>query len=275
MVTRRGKIDLFSSLIRPNILVIYYNCSMESHAEIDSLLAESHRLKEINPARALELARQAGSLAGSPAALADCLLVGGICHNNLADIPSALADLSRALEIYRELKVPSGEAAALDELGVCWGLQGDNTRALEYHLESLALWQKINDIDGLSLCLNHLGVRYYYFAQYDTSLQYYQQSLALRESVADLEGMAHSYNNLAIIYDKFGDYERAVEYYRKSQHIFEKIESPFELANTLTNLGEMLDECLRQPEQARAALLRALGLVRGANKLLEAMCWKA
>jgi diguanylate cyclase (GGDEF)-like protein len=247
---------------------------MDQPVKIDSLLAEARLLQETNPARGLELASMAQAQAVGATELAACLLTSGACRNNLADFNAAMADLNRALELFRMQADIAGEAAALDELGACWGQQGDSTHALEYHLQSLSLWQKLNDIHGLSMCLNRLGIRYYYFAQYDTALSYFQQSLALRESACDLAGMAHSYDNLAIIFDKFGDYDQAVAYYQKSQELFERLGSPYELANALMNMAAMLDECLHQPEQARAAFQRVLGLLKGLNKQLEGVCYQ-
>jgi diguanylate cyclase (GGDEF)-like protein len=65
-----------------------------------------------------------------------------------------------------------------------------------------------------------------------------------------------------------------VEYYQRSLRIFEELDSPRELANTLLNLAAMLDDCLHQPEEARALFARGLAIVRGSNRILEAVCYQ-
>lgn len=242
----------------------------------EDYLAESRKLRSTDPSAALKaslMARQIAEAVNNLKSTADSLLESGYCLSELSNFDESATAFSQAAEVYHEIMDTAGEAEAVNELGVCWGEKGENSKALEFLMRSLSLWQRIDQPGGLARCLSSIGNRYYYYSQYDTAFEYYQKSFELRERIQDFRGMAVCYNNQALVFDKIGDCDRSAEFYHKAIDLYEQVGAKTDLANCLMNLAALQNQCLGKHEDARQSLERALSLVKGVNKLVEALCY--
>jgi CHAT domain-containing protein/Tfp pilus assembly protein PilF len=143
----------------------------------------------------------------------------------------------QALIVYREIGDRHGEAASLNNLGVCYKAVAEYERAIDYYEQSLAISQEIGDRRGASNSLNNLGVCYRALAEYERAIDYYEQSLAIQKEIGNRRGEAASLDNLGICYWYLAKYRRAGAYHEQSLPIFQEIDDRRGEAYSLDNLG--------------------------------------
>ncbi len=124
-------------------------------------------------------------------------------------------------------KTESGDkrisAAILNQMGVVYKEQGENTKALECFNKSLKIYQELNSKLDIATSLHYIGNVYYAQSDNEKALTYFDKTLNLYEELGDKKGMAMLYNNIGVIYDNWGRYEKAIEYYQKALKLKEEL----------------------------------------------------
>lgn len=82
----------------------------------------------------------------------------GLAYHNQGQHSKAIEALQQALTIYRTIRVPSGEAASLNGLGIVhyYG-QGQFQKAMEYYQQALTISRRIRDPSVESVSLSLMG----------------------------------------------------------------------------------------------------------------------
>ena len=145
----------------------------------------------------------------------------------------------QAYDISVELKSPTLQAQALNDLAKTYFFRGDYHNAESNYLLSLDLYRKAKDNNGIAGTLNNIGVLYRSRGEYEKALGYYQQSLEIKKKMDDQRGIANTLNNIGEIHKFRGDYPNAIRNYLESYKIKLKIGDRAGMANTLNNLGEI------------------------------------
>jgi len=169
---------------------------------------------------------------------ANRLLRQGIQQFQTSQFREALQSWEKALQIYREIKNPKGEAASLNNLGTAYGFLGKYQKAIEYQQQSLVITREIKDRQGEVDALGNLGIAYGSLGQYQKAIEYQQETLAIAREIKDRRGEANSLGNLGIAYDFLRQYQKAIEYQQQSLAIKRKIGDRQGEANSLGNLGD-------------------------------------
>lgn len=144
----------------------------------DMVRAKSHA------AIALKLAEARGN-AGFAADAASLL---GVALTS-SDPEAALAMLNRALEIYRRIGNPSGEAAVNRDIGNVF-LDNQAQRARDEYQKSLAQYQAIGDESGMASTYADIGITLWNTGDRDGAETAVRNALAIRQKTGDKRGEA-------------------------------------------------------------------------------------
>jgi DNA-binding SARP family transcriptional activator/tetratricopeptide (TPR) repeat protein len=151
----------------------------------------------------------------------------------------ALAHAQDALEIYRSLGDPRGEAAAADRIGVIHYYSGRFREALGYEQEARSLFSQSGDRAGEAEAVFHCGTSCMELGRVSESLDLFRESLAIFEYSGNLHSLAKTLNSLAEANRRQGYHREAFEYYHKALSICRSIGAPQESATVRQNIGQV------------------------------------
>ncbi len=242
---------------------------------VDALNSVAWELRNRDPARAAELAREACALAGDGFYLrgeAYARRTLGVCHYHRSEYDAALAELGTALQLFERAGDETGRAGALNGIGnVHWRL-GSHPEALRLHLTALRAQRETGDRDGEAASLNFAGNVHYHVGDYARALEHYRASLALREAGGDAAGVAYCLNNIGNILGRLGEFEEALDYHLRSLALKEEVGDRHGSGVSLLNVATC-HESLRDPARAMEFFARALERLRETeNRDGEADC---
>jgi DNA-binding SARP family transcriptional activator/tetratricopeptide (TPR) repeat protein len=196
-------------------------------------------------------------------ALLDLCLASRQTGHHEATIPQA----QEAAAIYRTLADRSGEAAALDRLGMAQYCSAQFREALAYFQEARILYTTTEDRYGVAATLSHAGIACWYLGRYPEAISSFEAELAINRELDDLRGEARTLNNLADIQRHQGYHRDALQNYQRALAIFQNIGGRWNLAILHSNIGNVhrykgsYEEALAEHRKA-LAIYRATGDLR-------------
>jgi DNA-binding SARP family transcriptional activator/tetratricopeptide (TPR) repeat protein len=155
----------------------------------------------------------------------------------------------------------SGEARALDNLGLVYRWQGSYQQAAEHHQQALTLFREIGDRSGEADALGNLGLAYWNQGHFQQAVEHQQQALILAREIGDRYGEASALTSLGFVYRRQGYYPQAAEHHQQGLTLFREIGEKTGEAFTLASLG--LVHCrVGRYEQAAEHHQQSLALFR-------------
>jgi len=142
-------------------------------------------------------------------------LLTGYIKGGIGDSEKAVAELSRALELYRKANDRSGEGLALTGLGLVHSFKRDDSSAIKLHRDAIKIFHAIGDRHSEAIALNALGQAYQNFKEYQLALNNYNQALRIFQHDSALDGVSVSTYMIAGIYSLQEDFEQAIAYYER------------------------------------------------------------
>lgn len=198
-------------------------------AELAATLKQAEELVEKNPARALQIAIEARTLAHTLGSLAQ-----------EAEASFLIADAARA--------------------------KGDHREAVEAFVQAKALFARLGNEFQVARCLRRLGDLYYFLTDFDTAVSYY---LSAREAFSRLAKtgtnpkaalqLAHLHAAIGNVLNGMGEYGEARAAYRSAVQAYSELNYPLGVAGATYNLGLVaqasgdLPQALAHYRQARKA----------------------
>ena len=137
-------------------------------------------------------------------------IAGSIGETNKAEI-----EISRALELYREINDKGGEGLALTAMGVRYSSNQDYSRAIEINKDALAIFHAIGDRYSEAVALNAIGEAYQYLREYSSALSYHKNALTLFENTGSLEAAAGTSCGIAGAQSLNGKLDEALASYER------------------------------------------------------------
>src|SRR6185295_1598916 len=135
-------------------------------------------------------------------------------------LETAIRKFTEVLLLFRREHDASGEAVALNNIGLIYGKLGEKQKALDNYAQALPLFRVVRDRIGEAMALNNIGAIYNDLGEKQRALDYLVQALPLRRSTGDQAGEAATLNNLAFIYDDLGEKQKALDYYEQALPLF-------------------------------------------------------
>ena len=188
--------------------------------------------------------------------------LGHLQYNN-GDYNKSIESYHSALKIYQVLSVGSDEGSrefakyevirTIDNIGIVYLEQGDDTQALSHFLKSLKMAEALLNASKdnhsnkkakkqIANTLGNIGVVYDDQNDYPKALDYHTKAFEMAKDIGNKELQAGNLGNIGSIYHELGDYSKALDYYFKALHIAEKIENKNRLAILYSDIGLLYAE---------------------------------
>jgi predicted ATPase/transcriptional regulator with XRE-family HTH domain len=198
---------------------------------------------------------------GWPNARVNALIGAGQLAGYQNESAQAQVLVEEALTLARTHGDRRGAAAALNLLGWCAVVLGDNERAVISANESLALSQDLADTCGIAEALRLVGWIAWRQGNYARATKLMEESLALNRALDNTEGIAWLLMYLGTADGDQGAYGRATARLEESRLLFRQLGDKNGIASSISNLAH---SALGQGhyEQAAALAEESLALCR-------------
>ncbi len=155
------------------------------------------------------LASTAARLTSDRLGQANALNDLGIVQRMTGDHASAIASLTEALALFRDLGHRLRQANALYELGVVQRLAGDYTAATADLTETLTLFRSLDDRPGQANALNDLALVHGAIGEYPAATSSLTEALTLFRDLDDRIGATNTLYYLGVVQRLAGEYPAA------------------------------------------------------------------
>ena len=157
------------------------------------------------------------------------------------DSPAKAIDLAtQAKTIAENIHFPRGEAYALKNIGISYYYQGKYLEALDYYRQSLNAFKAMKDNVGISNVSSNMGAVYYAQGDDVKALENYLESLKYAELSGDKLRMLTTLNNVGTVYNnKPATHDKALQYYLLALPIAEVLDKKEESGAILVNIGSI------------------------------------
>lgn len=204
---------------------------------------------------AIAAARRQGDRAGT----AQCHCESGRAAVRLGRYAEAQDELSRALELQRELNDLTAQAHTLQALGWSYEQQGDYRAALRCVEEVLELERAAGNRAGWGGALNNIGWCQAHLGNHEQALACCEEALRLHREEGSPLGEAYTWKTFAVTRRAMGQYAEALDCYRRCQEGFHRLGNRYGEGDASRGLGEVL-RIVGDPAGAREAWRAALAL---------------
>lgn len=219
----------------------------ELEGKIDALLCSAAALTGSDPRRAIDLARQASSLAADqlpagPTAdrlRARALTVHARASAEREDYHQAVPLYLEAMQLFQSCGDAAGNADAVNGLGAAYTLMGAYPEALQQLLQALILYREQENMSGEAVVLKDIGRLYLLLGDLTRALPHLEQCLDLAGILKDRKLEADALCKLCEACRMAGQNQRAVQYGLRSVELYQEIGYHGGEVEALNALGEV------------------------------------
>lgn len=151
----------------------------------------------------------------------------------------AYSYVREALNLAREIGFRSGEARALNDIGVIYRKRGNYDMALEYYLESYKIYNQLEEEEGLSMIYNNIGTIHSIKGQNEKALENFLSSYKLLQRIGNKERIIGSLNNIGNVYRQMGNLDEALKYYERALELYQQQGEKSEAFEPITSIGNI------------------------------------
>ncbi|MEO7309677.1 MAG: tetratricopeptide repeat protein [Chitinophagaceae bacterium] len=166
----------------------------------------------------------------------------GILYMDQQEMDKAVASYRKAIPIREKLGDKKGLAAVYLKIGIVYQKSGKFDKALENGLLSLKLYEDLKDEFSVATALNNVGIANQNVGNVDAALQYHERALAIREKINDKPGLSSSYLALGTIHFLKDDLVQAKYFMEKADTIATMINNYEVMAAAAHNLAAIYDK---------------------------------
>ncbi len=174
-------------------------------------------------------------------------------------VPSAVAQLQTALEIWTRHQQPARQANAWRELGRAHQHLNQYRQALTCYQSAAELCRDLGDLRNHAAREHDVGWMHFRLGEWDLAEQQLEQALALFQALGEPAGMALTLAHLGTLASSRGQLQRALETLEQALTLLDENARPEITATTLHGLAEVY-LALKSPAEARDAYQRAYAL---------------
>ena len=142
-------------------------------------------------------------------------LFSGYIAGGLGNPEKAVAEVTRALELYRAINHRAGEGLALTALGLSRSLKRDENGAIKLHNEAIEIFSAVGDRHSHAIALNGLGQAYENLSEFSIALVNYNNAdqLARDSGAIDVETVTSF--KIGKVYFLTKQLDQALEYFER------------------------------------------------------------
>ncbi|MCM3906468.1 MAG: CHAT domain-containing protein [Pyrinomonadaceae bacterium] len=149
----------------------------------------------------------------------------------------ALDFYNQALPLLQAVKDDTGEATALNNIGLIYDSLGEKQEALRYYTRAIPILQTAGDRRVEAYTLNNVGLVYDSLGEKQKALDNYARALQMLQTVGDRRAEAATLNNIGFVYNSLGEKERALDYFGRALPILRAVGDRHVEAITINNVG--------------------------------------
>ncbi len=149
----------------------------------------------------------------------------------------AVAELTRALDLYTNLGNWRGVANAEGNMGNVYFRRGQYDRALESYKALLRISEELGNRRGAAIAQGNIGSVHVSRGEFDRAQERYEAWLRISEELGDRHSVAGVQGNMGSVYFARGEYDRALESLRVQLRISEELGDREGVANAQGNMG--------------------------------------
>lgn len=173
-------------------------------------------------------------------ALADALIIKGMCLGRKGDYQEAKAILSRARALLLEHDGPlSLLTEARKELGITYGMCGEFDQALQELKNALDIYEAQGDVYNIAHVNNELGTALVYLGRLAEAVGYFERACARWVKLGNHHQLVFSQNNLGNLYYLQGEEGQAEEVFQQALAKAEEIGADADRAYLLASLADI------------------------------------
>ncbi len=154
-----------------------------------------------------------------------------------SDPQAAIKLYQQAIDTTRRIGNLGGQASALNELGLVYGVLGDHAQAKKLFLESLTLFRQIGDRDLANSLMGNVASELMLQGHLADSLKMYKETLEDGRELGINQGV--TCYNIGLILQFQGDLAGAKEWFNKSLGLFQQADYRVGSTYPINNLGEL------------------------------------
>lgn len=210
---------------------------------------------------AIERAVAAAVADGSRTGEARALQQLGVAHDRLGNHPGAVWYLERALQVWGEAADEAGTAGSLVALGHALHRQGNPARAVARYRDGLRRYRGVGDERGAGEALYALGAVHRSLMKYEAAREYFESALVAAQQSGDRPRQSAALRQLGEIAGLLWRYEQAESWFGQAVVVSREDEDLPGTAAALAGQGAAYLS-LCQPLDAADRLTRSLGTYR-------------
>ncbi|MBI1852381.1 MAG: sigma 54-interacting transcriptional regulator [Planctomycetes bacterium] len=188
-----------------------------------------------------------------------------VCELRLGRHEAAIESARASLSLFEELSDESGQASALNNLGIIYDRRGETPLSLEAYRNAARLYEKAGNVSDHATTFNNMGTVLLLQGALGPARELFEKSLAMREELGDRYGVATSIANLGTVARDAGRFADALDRYERSLALFERVGSPREETIVRNHRADLFLQ-LGDADAARSEIARASSIAK-AHKL--------
>lgn len=189
----------------------------------------------------------------------------GTINNQKGHYDLALTDVSKALEILRNLNEPLRLADALNLMGGVEFYLENFQKSIEYNEQALKVYRDQNDQLFEAQALNDIGNAYYYLKDYEQAISALKSSLVISGELGNISLQATALNNLGKAYTALNRLDEAIAYLEQGLQMAERSKEKNKITESLNDYSAAL--LLVDPDKAILQVNRAIALADSTNSI--------
>jgi serine/threonine protein kinase/tetratricopeptide (TPR) repeat protein len=156
----------------------------------------------------------------------------------VANFDLSLYYYKEAFRYFKKLKNETGMASTLDNIGICYYLKDDYSKASLYFKKSTKISEKIGYHSCTMYNIFNMGNIYLEQQVYLKAADYYQKTFCLAQKFGNQRLAGQSFSGLGVCFLKLSHYEKAIDFFEKSLKIFNALGWKYRKVFSLRNIGE-------------------------------------
>lgn len=220
--------------------ICVFQLKAQDTAFINKLNKEAFRVRQTDPLRAIDIARNA--LMSSikikyidGEALAYSRI--GLAKMELGQYDSSLQYFNKNLDIRKSENDLKGQSSTFQNLGILYKIKGDLDSAIYYYNKSLSIALQIDDNEKIIDNETNIAIVLRIQGYDSLALQYFEKAAQSALDFNDNKQYAGALLNIANTYDQLGQIILAREYYKKSLNQYQNLENRIGIAKATYGLG--------------------------------------
>ncbi|MFC5056587.1 AfsR/SARP family transcriptional regulator [Saccharothrix xinjiangensis] len=149
----------------------------------------------------------------------------------------AIGHLEQALALAVRHHDSAEQAHIHRTLEVAWERRGDDRRALDHARHALELYRTLDMPMGEADSLNAVGWLAARLGDYDTARDHCHAALVLHRCHRNSTGEADTLDSLGLIAHRTGDHQKALDHYGQALALYRSHDNTYLIANTLNHVG--------------------------------------